>query len=175
MRQATDDAGFAFVQPAGQKPAQRRCFRGFEVMIRLVANFVGFRITSRSLRTTLSKKPDLFPSCQRLPRRRYGRVKSKSCIEKTSDILVQLAIVHAGIRVAASVSGRQRYRIGRMLIPIYLYDRKLLQSPMFLFERVPGNEPHRVLRSFAGSVSRRRLDKLVPLSPGGFATPSGGK
>jgi Fic family protein len=50
--------------------------------------------------------------------------------ETTHDVLVQLAVVHAEFEsLHPFLDGNGR--IGRMLIPVYLYDRKLLQSPMF--------------------------------------------
>jgi Fic family protein len=50
--------------------------------------------------------------------------------ETTHDVLVQLAVVHAEFEsLHPFLDGNGR--IGRMLIPLYLYDRKLLQSPMF--------------------------------------------
>jgi Fic family protein len=50
--------------------------------------------------------------------------------EQTEDVLVQLAVVHAEFEsLHPFLDGNGR--IGRMLIPLYLYDRKLLQSPMF--------------------------------------------
>jgi Fic family protein len=46
------------------------------------------------------------------------------------DVLVQLAVVHAEFEsLHPFLDGNGR--IGRMLIPLYLSDRKLLQSPMF--------------------------------------------
>lgn len=50
--------------------------------------------------------------------------------ETTHDSLVQLAVVHAEFEsLHPFLDGNGR--IGRMLIPLYLADRKLLQSPMF--------------------------------------------
>lgn len=50
--------------------------------------------------------------------------------ETTEDSLVQLAIVHAEFEsLHPFLDGNGR--IGRMLIPLFLYERKLLQSPMF--------------------------------------------
>lgn len=50
--------------------------------------------------------------------------------ESTHDVMVQLAIVHAEFEsLHPFLDGNGR--IGRMLIPLYLFDRKLLQSPMF--------------------------------------------
>jgi Fic family protein len=50
--------------------------------------------------------------------------------ETTHDGLVQLAIVHAEFEsLHPFLDGNGR--IGRMLIPLYLFDRKLLGSPMF--------------------------------------------
>lgn len=50
--------------------------------------------------------------------------------EETHDILVQVAVVHAEFEsLHPFLDGNGR--IGRMLIPLYLFDRKLLQSPMF--------------------------------------------
>lgn len=50
--------------------------------------------------------------------------------ETTPDVLVQLAIVHAEFEsLHPFLDGNGR--IGRMLIPLYLADRKLLRSPMF--------------------------------------------
>ncbi len=50
--------------------------------------------------------------------------------ETTHDVLVQLAVVHAEFEsLHPFLDGNGR--IGRMLIPLYLADRKLLQSPMF--------------------------------------------
>lgn len=47
-----------------------------------------------------------------------------------ADLLVQLAIVHAEFEsLHPFLDGNGR--IGRMLIPLYLYDRKLLREPMF--------------------------------------------
>jgi Fic family protein len=50
--------------------------------------------------------------------------------EQTHDVLVQLAVVHAEFEsLHPFLDGNGR--IGRMLIPLYLFDRQLLQSPMF--------------------------------------------
>jgi Fic family protein len=50
--------------------------------------------------------------------------------EPADDALVQLAIMHAEFEsLHPFLDGNGR--IGRMLIPLFLYDRKLLQSPMF--------------------------------------------
>lgn len=50
--------------------------------------------------------------------------------EQTHDVLVQLAVIHAEFEsLHPFLDGNGR--IGRMLIPLYLFDRKLLQSPMF--------------------------------------------
>jgi Fic family protein len=50
--------------------------------------------------------------------------------EPTHDVLVQLAVVHAEFEsLHPFLDGNGR--IGRILIPLYLVDRKLLQSPMF--------------------------------------------
>ena len=50
--------------------------------------------------------------------------------ETTDDVLMQLAVVHAEFEsLHPFLDGNGR--IGRMLIPLYLFDRKLLQSPMF--------------------------------------------
>jgi len=50
--------------------------------------------------------------------------------EPTHDVLVQLAVVHAEFEsLHPFLDGNGR--IGRMVIPLYLFDRKLLQSPMF--------------------------------------------
>jgi Fic family protein len=50
--------------------------------------------------------------------------------EVADDALVQLAIMHAEFEsLHPFLDGNGR--IGRMLIPLFLYDRKLLQSPMF--------------------------------------------
>jgi Fic family protein len=50
--------------------------------------------------------------------------------EQPHDVLVQLAVVHAEFEsLHPFLDGNGR--IGRMLIPLYLFDRKLLQSPMF--------------------------------------------
>lgn len=50
--------------------------------------------------------------------------------ETTLDGLVQLAVVHAEFEsLHPFLDGNGR--IGRMLIPLYLFDRKLLASPMF--------------------------------------------
>lgn len=50
--------------------------------------------------------------------------------ESTQDGLVQLALIHAEFEsLHPFLDGNGR--IGRMLIPLYLADRKLLQSPMF--------------------------------------------
>lgn len=50
--------------------------------------------------------------------------------EESADVLVQLATVHAEFEsLHPFLDGNGR--IGRMLIPLYLFDRKLLQSPMF--------------------------------------------
>jgi cell filamentation protein, protein adenylyltransferase len=50
--------------------------------------------------------------------------------EPAEDILVQLAIVHAEFEsLHPFLDGNGR--IGRILIPLFLYDRKLLNSPMF--------------------------------------------
>lgn len=59
--------------------------------------------------------------------------------ETTHDVLVQLAVIHAEFEsLHPFLDGNGR--IGRMLIPLYLFDRKLLQSPMFyLSEYLEGN------------------------------------
>jgi Fic family protein len=50
--------------------------------------------------------------------------------ESTSDVLVQLAVIHAEFEsLHPFLDGNGR--IGRMLVPLYLFDRNLLQSPMF--------------------------------------------
>jgi Fic family protein len=50
--------------------------------------------------------------------------------EPADDILVQLAIVHAEFEsLHPFLDGNGR--IGRMLIPLFLFDRKLLHAPMF--------------------------------------------
>lgn len=50
--------------------------------------------------------------------------------ETTADALVQLAVVHAEFEsLHPFLDGNGR--IGRMLIPLFLFDRDLLQSPMF--------------------------------------------
>lgn len=50
--------------------------------------------------------------------------------ESTHDGLVQLAVVHAEFEsLHPFLDGNGR--IGRMLVPLYLFDRKLLVSPMF--------------------------------------------
>jgi Fic family protein len=46
------------------------------------------------------------------------------------DALVQLAIVHAQFEIIHPFSDGNG-RLGRLLIPIFLYEKKLLQSPMF--------------------------------------------
>jgi Fic family protein len=49
---------------------------------------------------------------------------------QTVDVLVQLAIVHAEFEALHPfLDGNGR--IGRMLIPLFLFDRKVLQEPMF--------------------------------------------
>jgi Fic family protein len=46
------------------------------------------------------------------------------------DVLIQLAVVHAEFEsLHPFLDGNGR--IGRMIIPLYLFDRKLLHSPMF--------------------------------------------
>lgn len=50
--------------------------------------------------------------------------------EETHDVLVQAAVVHAEFEsLHPFLDGNGR--IGRMLIPLYLFDRRLLQSPIF--------------------------------------------
>lgn len=50
--------------------------------------------------------------------------------EQTHDVLTQLAVVHAEFEsLHPFLDGNGR--IGRMLIPLFLFDRKRLQSPMF--------------------------------------------
>jgi Fic family protein len=50
--------------------------------------------------------------------------------ELPEDLLVQLALVHAEFEsLHPFLDGNGR--IGRMLIPLYLFDRKLLHAPMF--------------------------------------------
>jgi Fic family protein len=49
---------------------------------------------------------------------------------ETADVLVQLALVHAEFEALHPfLDGNGR--IGRMLIPLFLYERKVLQDPMF--------------------------------------------
>jgi Fic family protein len=57
------------------------------------------------------------------------------------DVLVQLAIVHAEFEALHPfLDGNGR--IGRMLIPLFLYDRKLLREPMFyMSEYLEANRP----------------------------------
>ncbi len=50
--------------------------------------------------------------------------------ETTDDVLIQLAVIHAEFEsLHPFLDGNGR--IGRMLIPLYLFDRKQLQYPMF--------------------------------------------
>lgn len=57
------------------------------------------------------------------------------------DVLVQLALIHAEFEALHPfLDGNGR--IGRMLIPLFLYDRKLLREPMFyMSEYLEANRP----------------------------------
>lgn len=57
------------------------------------------------------------------------------------DVLVQLALIHAEFEALHPLLDGNG-RIGRMLIPLFLYDRKLLHEPMFyMSEYLEANRP----------------------------------
>ena len=70
---------------------------------------------------------------------------------KTPDGLVQLAIAHAEFEsLHPFLDGNGR--VGRMLIPLFLYERKLLQAPVFyLSEYLEANRPEYYSRLLAVS------------------------
>jgi Fic family protein len=72
---------------------------------------------------------------------------------KTPDSLVQLAVAHAEFEsLHPFLDGNGR--VGRMLIPLFLYERKLLQAPVFyLSEYLEANRPeyYERLRAVSGN------------------------
>ena len=59
---------------------------------------------------------------------------------KAPDRLVQLAIAHAEFEALHPFLNRNG-RLGRMLIPLFLFEHELLHAPTFYPQRVPGGKP----------------------------------
>lgn len=68
------------------------------------------------------------------------------------DRLVQLAILHAEFEALHPfLDGNGR--LGRMLVPLFLWQRKLIRRPMFYIKCLARGATRRVLRASAGRVS----------------------
>ena len=76
------------------------------------------------------------------------------------DPLVQLAIVHAEFEsLHPFIDGNGR--LGRMIIPIFLFERKLLHTPMFYVSSYLERNRDTYLRVFACRFIERQLDGMV--------------
>ena len=81
------------------------------------------------------------------------------------DRLVQLAVIHAEFEALHPfLDGNGR--LGRMLVPLSLWQCGLIRRPMFfLHQRMVRGPPRCLLRQIARGLARRRLDWIVPVLP----------